>query len=499
MPDIELETVESTIRKDFDVYVNGFVAQLFSDGIIDEVQSDQLKKYFANPDEFREEIANIAEYYHISNGDVFQLFNTVRVLPTLNYKLDSYDKNKSYGKYISLINKTLHKVRHKSLTRDIISQTISSGTLCGIWVGNKNNPYFYIFDNTKIALPSHREQGQWVVKFDLGYLNQLEESDQDVIFRNLSPFVTREKLNAYKNDLNKRYVYLPKDRTGVIRTHTLKRNQNIGVSWVTQGLFDINHKKKLRDLEKSVANKIINAIAVLTIGSEKNPEYAHAKLGTNKKKKLYSGVKSALEKNNKSGVTVVGIPEYANLDFPDIKSGDSLDPKKFESINNDISSSYGLAPALANGTGSNFASANLNLTMLYKRVGVLLEDVETEVYGKLFNIILPSNQSDNFFMSYDREAPLSLKEKIDVLHKLHSEGFAVKPIIDLIDGVNYESYIEQSIYELDDLKLPEKIRPYQTSYTVNSSGDSGAPTKDDSTNENTIKSKEYDGNNAPES
>lgn len=270
----------------------------------------------------------------------------------------------------------------------------------------------------------------------------------------------------------------------------------MGTSWVTSGLYDVLHKKKLKDVERSIANKIINAVAVLTIGSkDNNGEYSNLKLNKGIKKKIHSGVKTALEKNEQNGVSVVAIPDFASLDFPDVKS-DGLDGKKFEHINGDIQSAYGLSGSVLNGSGGNFASARLNLDTLYKRIGVLLEDVEQEVIQKLINFILPNNMKDNYYLEFDKEAPLTLKEKIDILSKLNDKGWSIKHVIDHIAGVSWESYLEQTLHETDVLKLQEKIKPYKTSHTM-SEDDAGRPVNDNSDNDNTIKSKTSDSNNTP--
>lgn len=125
-----------------------------------------------------------------------------------------------------------------------------------------------------------------------------------------------------------------------------------------------------------------------------------------------------------------------------------------------------------------------------------MEDIEQEVYQKLFNLVLPTNQSDNYYIVYDKETPLTLKEKLDVLIKLNDKGWSIKHVVDNLAGVSWESYLEQTLYETEDLKLQTKIKPYQSTYTMSDSN-GGAPSVDDPTNENTIQSKTIDGNNSP--
>lgn len=124
--DIESEEYQKSLN-DYSTYVStfasGFVSNLFSQGIISEVDAKQLKEYFSNPDKFQEEIENLAQYFYISTAEIHQLFELIEALPTLNYKIDSFVKSKSSDKHISLLNKSLHRVKHKRLTRDLLKQT----------------------------------------------------------------------------------------------------------------------------------------------------------------------------------------------------------------------------------------------------------------------------------------------------------------------------------------------------------------------------------------
>ncbi len=480
-------------------FASGFITKLFSDGIINEVNANTLKKYFANPDEYQKEIENLAQYYYISSAEVHILYELIESLPTLNYKLDSYDKNKSTDRNYNLINKTLRKIKHKRLTRDLLKQNATAGTVVGMWLGDKNNIYPYIFDDLQHIFPAYRKNGEWVCLVDMGWFTTLSEPSRKLQFENLNPYVTEQDFQKYQSNRKKyQYKELPQDRTFIINTGTLKRNQGLGTSWVTSGLYDVLHKKKLKDVERAIANKIINAVAVLTIGTDKmEGQYTNLKLNRTVKQKIHGGVKRALEKNQSDGVTVVTVPDFAKIEFPDVKA-DGLDGKKFETVNSDIQAAYGLSGAVLNGEGSNHASAKINLSILYKRISVMLENIEQEIYQKLINLILPKTQEDNFYMTYDKEEPLSLKEKIDILSKLNDKGWSVKHLIDNIEGIDFQAYLDQTLYETEELGLQEKIKPYLSSHTTSNKDSVGAPEISDPDNENTIKSKTSGGNDLPD-
>ena len=96
------------------------------------------------------------------------------------------------------------------------------------------------------------------------------------------------------------------------------------------------------------------------------------------------------------------------------------------------------------------------------------------------------------------QKPLTKKEKLDIYKGLSDKGYTIKPLLDYI-GEDFESYIDQSLYEIEELKLREKIIPSLTSNTASGKDlqDNGRPQNEDETNDSTIKSKEKDGNNNP--
>jgi len=483
-------------------YIDGFVTKAFGSGQIKTITEEKLQKYFSNPDVYYNEISSLMTYYYISDGDIYQLYNLIQILPTLNYKINVFDTSTSYEKNLSLCNKTMYKIKYKSLIRDLLSQECVTGTVVSMWLGDKKNPYLFVFDELKYVFPKYRKNGEWVCVVDMSWFKNMIQEEKESYFNNLKPYVTQEHLDEYDKDtVNNRYVELPTDRTTCLRINTLFRNQRLGMPNGTQSLFDKLHKQTLKNLEKTIAEKVIKNIVVLKIGSEKVPEYANMKLNNNLKKKIVARVKQALTENLKdNNIPVIALPEYTDITFGDVQGLDALKKDKFEGVNNDISNAVGVSTALTNGTGSNFASSKLNLDMLYKRIGVMLEGVE-DVFNKMFRLMLPNNVKDNYFIEFDKETPLTSKEKLDTLMKLHSEGMALKPIVDMIQGVDYGTYIDNTLFEIEELKLRDKVIPPLTSNVIagGTANGSGAPTNDNPTNENTIKSKTADGNNLPSS
>lgn len=481
-------------------YVEGFVTNLFSSGQITTISEDDLQKYFASPDTYYKELSDLMTYYYISDGDIYQLYTLIKTLPTLNYKINVLDTKSQYEKNLSLCNKMLGKVKYKQITRDLLSQECSVGTVVCIWIGEKKNPYLFVFDNLKYVFPKYRRQGEWVCVVDMSWFSTMKDEERNSYFENLSPYITQKSYDKYLSDtLNNRYVELPTDRTSCLRVNTIYRNQRLGLPMGTQSLFDKLHKQTLRNLEKSVCERVIKNIVILRIGSKDNIEYSNMKLPTAIKKKITARVKQALTQNVKDGnIPVISLPEYIDINLNSIEGMDALNKDKFEGVNNDISNAIGVSTALTNGSGANFASAKLNLDILYKRIGIMLEGIE-EVYNKLFQFILPSGVKEDYSIEFDKTTPLSTKEQIDILQKLHAEGYTIKPILDSLSGIDYQTYINDSLYEIEELKLRDLIVPPLTSYTSTASdtSQSGRPTETNPTNESTVTSQGNDGNSLP--
>lgn len=479
-----------------------FNTKMFHQGIETDVKEETIRKWLANPEQYREQLQKYAMYQYISNGDIFQLFDLVRVMPSLNYRIKTLKTNARNDKHTLECRRALKEVNHKELTRDILSQTISSGTLVGLWVGKENMksaeyPYLMVFDDLEHFFPARRKNGKWTVWCDLTYFDLITDMEDKVdMITNLSPYVTVDDYINFKNKgEGYRYIEFPLERSVCIRTHTLKRNQRFGIPWNTQAIEDVKHKQKLRNLEKVASNKVMNAVSVLTLGLD-NDTSTYKKLGEKLTKSVFESVKKGLATNEDGEATVVGLPEWAKLEYPSQKT-DLLNPDKMTSVNEDINNSTGISRTLTNGKGGNYASAKLNIDILFNRIGELLENIENEVYNKLIKIILPTTVSRDYYMEYEKASPLTNKEKADSLFKLVAMGYSLRPLMDLL-GIDFDDYVENSIFEIENMKLREKIYPPLNTNNISANDNtSGRPSDDSNENESTVRAKEIDGDSTP--
>lgn len=497
----ELEKQYNSYDQVVDSFVDGFILELTQQ--IKTIDMTTLQRWFSNPDDYMKEINDLLTYYYIIDGNISQLYDLIFSLPELNYKIKTYNRTSSYEKDIASIKIALERtVKHKTLTRELLVQLANNGSVLGTWLGNKKEPYFNVFDDLDYIYPYGNYKGKMVGVFDLSYIDTLTNEQKTALYNNLKPLVTENVYKKWKNesDINKKkelqLVVLPPDSSLVARTRVLSHNQRLGLPWGTQAIFDLQHKQKMKDLERSMADKIIRAIAVVKMRDKDDNEN---KVKETVQKKVFDKIKKAMEtnKNGKNGLTCIAMPSFADLSYPEFKGADDiLDPKKYDSVNDDITTGTSVSSTLSNGKGSNYASANLNLDMLYQKIGAMLEQIE-EIYNQLIVIVLGKNKGSNYYFEYSKQKPLTKKEKIDNLKSLVDKGYALRPLIEEM-GYDFESYIDESIYEIEKLKLRDKIVPPLSTYTATSSDVSnGRPEDTTGENNSTVQTKEQDGNSNP--
>lgn len=464
--------------------VEGGVTNLFNNTITETLTTEELYEWLSNPDKYWNNIQSYMAYLYYANGNVYQLYTIIKTLFDLKYTIESFEKSESSNeKNTQTLHKTLRKVKHKELTRDLLVQSCVNGTVVCTWLGDKKNPYLHIFDKTNYVFPKYRRNGEWVAVIDLAMFDDMdEEAERPIWFETLKGIVTEsdyEKYQSNNSDDTLRYIELPQETTKVIRINTLFRNQRIGLPMGTQYLEDLIHKKSFRELETAIVKKAVRSIATLTIGTKETPYLnINKKVRTNVANGAYNSLQQSVTSN---GTPLVVLPEWAKLELATLDGFAGLGKDKYEAIDNDTSIDSGLPTPMFTGKDGSSASMKYAYNFLYRRIAEILEQVE-DVYNKLFFFVL-GKKSDNYWMEYNKEIPLDAKEILATLKGLHAEGFAVKPIVDMLPNINYEDYISQTLFEQETLDLYSKIKPPSTSYTQTGGSDddskAGAKPKDE--------------------
>lgn len=487
------QQVDNTYDDYFSDFTTGWISESNGSSAFSTISDDDLEKWLSNPNSYYTEIINLMKYLAISDSNIYQLYQILTSLPTLNYKVHTINvEKKTKDKDINLINNALVKVRYKQLSRELLMQANTEGTVVAMWLGSKNEPYLHIFSNLKYIFPAFRRKGEWVCVCDMSWFDNMQEAERMYIFEELSPYITENDYNNYKKNQDEfQYKELDAKRTCVIRFNTTSRNQRLGIPSGTQVIKGIRHKQVLKDLDESISANVIDKIPVLQIGNTEKPNETIPK---KVRRQIGSSVFKVLQGSKNDGkLGLITIPEYCNLSFLESASDemDGLDEAKYQTVNNDISSGLGISSALLSGSG-NGSVVKYNLETLYRKIASQLDELDI-VFQKFLNLVLGAN-ANNYVFEFEKDTPLSNKEKLDVLTKLHAEGFSVKAIIDMVSGIDFESYVKQSMIEQES-NMYDIIKPPLTSYTATSSDltddTSGGREKiEDPDNEETIRTQE---------
>ena len=102
------------------------------------------------------------------------------------------------------------------------------------------------------------------------------------------------------------------------------------------------------------------------------------------------------------------------------------------------------------------------------------------------------HESIKGIFEYEKCYPLNASEKLATLQYLAGSGYAIKPLVESL-GYDFEAFISQSLYEIDELDLRNKIKPPLTSYTATGDDLSGK----DNTNESTENSHDNNDSKTP--
>lgn len=479
-------------------YSRGFIQSSSKFGTYKEIKPQTVKNYLANPQLHINDIEGLMAYAYRAFPEIGQLYNNVRNLPDLKYQINVMNKPsnaKKHSKAVDEINQGLQSVSYKQLTRDLLAQIASSCAVIATWLKNDQGGYYlHIFDDNDLCHPHHMENGEWVAAIKLDVLKQKENNYVLKSFsdKNRSPYTAQQIKDSERKSSEIKEIFLPIESTAVIRFNTLSRNTPYGIPMGLNAVLSLLHKKHLQDLEKSVANKIIGSIIVLTVGETGSKDWHDnnwTAIPQKVKSGVLSGVENALNSTKENGTKVVSIPNFVKYEAQDNKVENTLDPEKYENINKDISTAIGLASAVMNGEGGNYQSAKLSLENFYKQIGSVLELIETLIWDKYFNLIISGGNKAGYSLEFNKKVPLLTSEMMTSLMSLHtSEGFALKPILDLL-GVNFDEYVEQSLYELENLKLQDHVKPYLNAHTSSGDEEAGRPSIEDPENENTAKNK----------
>jgi len=177
---------------------------------------------------------------------------------------------------------------------------------------------------------------------------------------------------------------------------------------------------------------------------------------------------------------------------------DIFDSKNESDLNNQISLDLGICASLIGSMSTgNFAAGQSNLEMITAQLYTWIYEWQNEL-NHVINKNIIKDEKNEVEIYYFPTSFVNRKSFFDMMRSLYTEAGGSLTFLIASTGVDPDSYYGVLDEEIAD-GLFDKYKPHLTSWTATEKDakDDGRPEDNDSTNENTIRSKANNSNNMP--
>ena len=484
-----------------------------------------ILRMMKNPGANIEALRKWARWAYYSNGVVSTAIDMICSMHTLDYIVVTKQKRKKVSKNdrrdtMQKMHDALEMIKYKEVIRDAIFKCANDGMYVayvevrnGMTVSQKAfytdyelRDYYLLNErSTNIAiipLPIEyvriisRRNNCYEVAFDLRYFDGMNEEQKK---RALSGFPKQiqDGLSRYESgelDANACWLKLDWKKTIVCKIKS-KMEDPFGVPFALAALDDIDYAKYFINTKRRVLDNVNNQIYYETFPEGK--EKGTSALTDKQQEAQHNTVRDALtNRKNKNGVAFFSVAAGTKMDSLPVDI-DILDEDNENGIKEDINKAMGFSAAGLSGSATgNYATANLNFSMIGSKVFTWIEAFVEEL-----------NKCLNY--GYIRDGGYSVEMRILPITFLNREEW-VKNMADLYvrgkgslmawvasTGMNTEEYLSLMEFELEE-DFEGKFPVHKTSYTYTAS-DNDASTDDGkaSTNPSTASTIDNDGNASP--
>lgn len=499
---------------------------IFQCGVYDYFTKEDIKSVLTNPIECHESAIRLSNFVYTKNGVVANSIDYMVALPCLDSILINKSKskkkrNQKAKRNKALMRSALDKIHDKHFIRDALHTEMLNG-IAFYYFETKTRPSD--IDNTKymndfdierimeindvglniaiISLPWEyckivgMRNGRYVIAFDLRYFDDFEN---DTLERKLKkyPEEIRKAYDERRNNggANGNWVILNSDRT-MCKKIKCKDSEPWGRSLVISALEDVLYRDYFVDTKRNVLDELNNKVVYQTFPEGK--EKGLCALTKRQQENQHKDVKDAVvNKNNKGGLSFFSVAAGTKINSLDV-STDIFNDKNESNLNNQISLDLGICASLLGAMESgNFGAGANNLEMITAQVYTWVYEWQDEL-NYVINKNVIKDQNNPVEIYYFPTSFVNRKNFFDMCKTLYSEASGSLSYLVASAGINPEAYFAVLDEEIED-GIYERYLPHMTAYTNSSNNindQGGRPTTDNPT-ENTIRSRNNNGNNIP--
>ena len=527
MPEIEnsenYETNSYSYHRTFDTTTGGYYGIY---DVLDDYNPKQIREVIKRPMENNEILRKISRTLYSSNGLVRNTEDYMASMPTLDYVITSYSKDKKTKIQKEGFRYTLDVIKHKEFMRDALLKGMIDGT--AIY-------YFNTGENTKnkttsmscwdvdsiteinsikskisrinatiISLPIDycrivgMKNNHYVVAFDLDYFNQGNESAESKLKK--YPKEIRDAYSKWANGNNKQMLILD-DKKTVVHKISSNKDEPWGRPLVLAAILDILYSDYFTNTKRNMLDNLNNQIIYQTFPQGK--EAGTSALTTKQQKDQHEAVKQAVtNKNSRGSISFFSVAAGTEIDSLDVNT-DLFDDDIESDLDTKIGTALGFAASLLSASGStNFSAQQTNLELVTSEIFQWVEAISAEL-NKVINYNILNNDYIDIKVNYLPITHINKSQMIGFAKELYLEGKGSLLLWASAVGISEDVFVSMVEHEIDE-DFENRFPVHRTSYTQSGDDESntddkgGRPTVEETgknvTNENTVRSRTNNSN-----
>lgn len=521
--------MEETIRAEnelpnyeFNSYFSRDISTDFWFGVFDDYSFEQISDIIKEPMINNAALRAISRRLYSSNGLTRNTIDYMTSMPTLDYVITAYQKNKRSTSQKETVQFVLEKIKHKEIIRDAIHKGAIDG-ICFYYFDTGDRPV----DKTKsmswfnaesiseintsmqnlakinasvISLPTDYcrivgiKNNSYVVAFDLEYFSNCNSNENIENKLRKYPKEIREGYSLWRNGRGKQMLVLDNTRT-IVHKISSNKDEPWGRPLVLAAILDILYSDYFTNTKRNVLDNINNQVIYETFPQGK--EAGTSALTSKQQEQQHDAVKKAIvTKNNRGGTSFFSVAAGTKIDSITVNT-DIFDDKNESNLESKIGTSLGFAASLLNASSdSSFSAQQTNLELVTSQIFQWVDEIAAEL-NKVINYHILENDFVNVKVNYLPITHINKKEAIGNAKDLYLQGKGSLILWAASCGLSAEVFTSMVEYEIEQ-DYENRFPVHRTSYTQSGedqSGDKGGrPAEDNPTNENTIRSKTNNSN-----
>ncbi len=485
--------------------------------------SEMIKIYTNDPMFYNKEIRELAWWAYNSNGVITNTIDYMCAMPTLNSKIVfTKDKQKSnFQKLKKRFESALSSIRDSEIIRDSIRKNCNDGVSFYYLITDEqsasNNKYMSSnqvdsiieLNETKVkcslfALPVDYCKivgiinSSYVLAFDLNFFDEIDNKEK--------------KLKSYPKEIREAYLnrteknnnwYVLNNNNTVVTKVRAKREEPWGRPIALSAFDNIMYSDYFIDTKRNTLDEINNKLIYQTFPEGK--EKGTSALTSTQQQEQHNTVKSALSnrKQGQFGLAFVSLAADTKLSLLDVQT-DIFNDNTESNLQDKIAGDVGFAASLLNGASKgNYSTQMTNLELVSSEIFEWIKQFQTEL-NKVLNANIIKDLTCFIEVDYLPITFVNKEKMITCAKELYMNGKGSLQAWISACGFNFDSYLAMLDEEMEE-DYENKYPVHKTSYTLSGNDlepsdidkSTGRPNKNDSTNENTVKSKTTASNNQP--